>query len=249
MKRKYIIPCIIIICLGFGILLGIIIYRNNLKTNDNTEKNYKKSYIESTYKIDELEKENEELKKNQEDSDETKQTYSNSLEDNKKTTQELLDIIERADFKENEYQYIVDDVMDKFYRYAFTMHALPYCGEHGEDEFIDNGQYRESYTFKNKAEVKDFFLEFLSKDYYNNNIKEHYLEKNNKLYCYTPGRGALLYKPEESDFKVIAISDNKIEVFAKTISENIGTDTKIAAYAVLIKENGNWVVDEYKEFY
>lgn len=84
MKRKYIIPCIIIICLGFGILLGIIIDRNNLKTNDNTEKNYKKSYIESTYKIDELEKENEELKKNQEDSDETKQTYSNSLEDNKK---------------------------------------------------------------------------------------------------------------------------------------------------------------------
>ena len=35
MKRKYIIPCIIIICLGFGILLGIIIDRNNLKTNDN----------------------------------------------------------------------------------------------------------------------------------------------------------------------------------------------------------------------
>lgn len=250
MKKKIILICALILCFGLGIIIGLKL--NNSKKEDNSKRINNNTNINTskyTKKIEELEKKLEESNKKNE-------SYNNSLKDNNKTTNELLDIIEKAQFEDNGYQYIVDNVMDSFYRYA-AIHTLPYCGEHGEEEFINDekilgdssqGGYRESYTFKNKDDVNDFFLEFLSDDYYNNRIKKYYVEKDNKLYCFAPGKGALFYKPEESDFKVITISDNKIEVFAKTISENIGTDQKIDAYATLIKENNNWVVDEYMEF-
>lgn len=246
MKKEYMIISALILCLGIGIIIGLVINNKKTEKNDNNAE-----YVEK------LEKDNEELNKQLEEINKKNETYSNSIKDKVKTEGELLDIIEKAQFEDNGYQYIVDNVMDSFYRYAFTMHSCPYCGEFGSYEAIDDenildgsfkGSYRESYTFKNKDEVNNFFLGFLSENYYNNKIKKYYVEKDNKIYCFAPGRGALFYKPEESDFKVITISDNKIEVFAKTISENIGTDEKIDAYATLIKENGNWVVDEYKEF-
>ena len=249
MEKKYKIILALTLCLGIGIIIGLILNNTKVEKIDN---NSNTDYVEK------LKKENEELNKQLEEVNKKNEANNNSINDKENTTRELLDIIEKAQFEDNGYQYVVDNVMDSFYRYAFTHHALPYCGEHGEDEFINDekvlgdssqGGYRESYTFKNKEEVTDFFLEFLSENYYNNNVKKYYLEKDNKLYCFAPGRGTLSYKPEESNFKIIKVSDNKIEVFAKTISENIGTDQKIDAYVTLIKENGNWVVDEYKEFY
>ncbi len=242
MKKEYMIISALILCLGIGIIIGLVINNKKTEKNDNNVE-----YVEK------LEKDNEELNKQLEEINKKNETYSNSIKDKV----ELLDIIEKAQFEDNGYQYIVDNVMDSFYRYAFTMHSYPYCGEFGSYEAIDDenildgsfkGSYRESYTFKNKDEVNNFFLGFLSENYYNNKIKKYYVEKDNKIYCFAPGKGALFYKPEESDFKVITISDNKIEVFAKTISKDIGTDAKTDAYATLIKENGNWVVDEYKEF-
>ncbi len=251
MKKENIIICALITCLLTIIIVGSI--QDNKKAG-----NSKDNANKYTEKIDELEKEKEELNKQLEEINKKNEVYNNFSKDEEKTKEELLDIIEKAQFEDNGYQYIVDNVMDSFYRYAFTMHSSPYCGEFGSYEAIDDknilgespkGRYNESHTFKNKDDINNFFLEFLSENYYNNNVKEYYLEKDNKLYCFAPGKGELVYKPEESDFKIIKVSEKKIEVFAKTISENIGTDQKIDAYATLINENGNWVVDEYKEFY
>lgn len=244
MKKEYMIIVALIVCLFTIIIMGSIQDNSKKEKNDNNN---------NTEYVEKLEKDNEELNKQLEEINKKNEAYSNSIKDKV----ELLDIIEKAQFEDNGYQYIVDNVMDSFYRYAFTMHSYPYCGEYGKGKDINDenildgslkGGYRESYTFKNKDEVKNFFLGFLSEKYYNNNIKKYYVEEENKIYCFDPGKGILFYKPEESDFKVITISDNKIEVFAKTISKDIGTDAKTDAYATLIKENGNWVVDEYKEF-
>ena len=226
MNKKYMAINALIICVGLGIILGLIYEKNSTKKENNT-----KEYNE---KIEQLEK---------------------TIEEKNTKINELETIINASTRKDNKYQDIVDKVMDNYYKYSFYTHSSVYCGEHGENaeyKYIDKGKniaasYHESYTFKNLKDVKEFFTKYLSEKYYNENIEKYYLENNNKVYCYEPGKGKMFYKQEESKFIILSSTDNKIEVYSLAIADNIGTSTLIKAHVTLIKENENWVVDEYNE--
>ena len=227
MNKKYMAINALILCVGLGIIFGLTYEKKNTKSENNTN-----NANEYTEKIDELEK---------------------TIEEKNTKINELETIINASRRKDNKYQDTVNKVMDNYYKYSFYTHSSVYCGEHNENaEYIDNGKniaasYYESYTFKNLNDVKEFFTRYLSEEYYNENIEKYYLENNNKVYCYAPGKGMMFYKQEESKFIILSSTDNKIEVYSLAIADNIGTSVLIKAHATLIKENENWVVDEYTE--
>ena len=230
MKKFYLILAFIV-CFGFGIILGLC-FKNDTK-------------IEYVVTDNNNEKLDEEVKL----STERIESYKKTISDKNKKIEDLENLLNAASLVYSDYQKDVDYVMDKFYEYSFTMHNHVYCGEYSNDgQSINGSVFYESYTFKSINDVDTFFSDFLSNEYYNNNIKRYFLEKDDKIYCSIPGRGALEYKSEKSKFKVISFSDSKIDVYAYVVTDNMGGEGLILAHAVLVNVNGNWVVDEYIEF-
>lgn len=249
MNKKYITIYAMILCLGLGVLLGLVIDKKNSKTNDNTEKNYKKSYIESTYKIDELESDNDKINKQIETEKEIESIYREKIKEKEKLISKLKPLISKSVSENNKYQDSVNTVMNDFYKYPSL-----YCGEHSNDfvNFTDDvtheGQYYESYSFTNLADIKSFLNKYLSNNYLNNHhIMSFYKEENNKLYCYSSGKGSLIYEPEGTKFKIISSNDNEIVVYGIVNEYQLNDLIQIESLTILIKENGNWVVDEYFE--
>lgn len=232
MNKKYIAINALILCVGLGIILGLTYEKKNTKSEQ--KENNTNEYTE---KIDELEKSIEE--KNTKIKDETSNTKEETIE-------ELKELLEKADFRDNEYQDIVNKVMNTYYTYKSNK-----CGEHSESsEYRDGYTYYELYTFHNLDEIKSYLKKFLSEKYINNyNIIENYEEKNNKLYCRLSGKGSLIYEPEGTQFKIISSTESKIEVYCIEKVYQLDKLTQIQEHVTLIKENGNWVVDEVNYIY
>ncbi len=250
MKKENIIICALITCLLTIIIMGSI--QDNKKagnSKDNTNK--------YTEKIEQLEKENEELKKQYEDYDKKLENTNLSKEDYKKkldqlwnNNEKLNEVLKNIDSKNSEYQSTVENIMEKFFEYS-----PKYCGETSkelekiEDPSILDGSYSggyvKSYTFNNMEEVKSFYKEFLSDEYFNNRIKKYYVEKDNEVYCYNIGKETLQYEPSKSMFKILSSTEDKIEIYysIKEYLYNADDLRDSSGIATLINENGNWVVD------
>ena len=224
MKKRQIIICSVTICI-LAIIMGAIQYNRKQEQNNlNKEKKY-------TEKMMQLEKENEELKK---DRNNTQKINGETPNVKEKTIEELKELLEKADLKNNEYQNVVNEVMNTYYMYKSNT-----CGENSKNgEYIDGYTYVESYKFHNLNEVKSYLKKFLSGNYIDNyNIIEKYEEKDNKLYCRLPGKSVLVYEPEGTQFKIISSTENKIEVYCIEKVYQLDKLTQIQEHVTLVKEN------------
>ena len=251
MKRNTMI-FIIIILFAIGIIIGILL-KENKKISDKSELETLKTQLEeSNNKINQLEAQLKAAEENDNKSIQTEEQL-NSDERSKEIIASLLEEkeIQLNGFIEDENkQKIVNNVMNNFFKYSFYMHSNPYCGEYANNDYYvmkDNSSYLLSKTYNNINEIKTFYKTFLSERYIDENLMNFYIEKENELYCYCRRAGALIYL--DGEHKIISISEDKIEVYSIINADNIGSTTIITSKATLIKENNNWVVDEYKEFY
>lgn len=249
MKRKYMIPCIIVICLGFGILLGILIDKKNLEKDNGIDTCNKQNNVKYNDRINELESDNDKINRQIETEKEIESIYREKIKEKEKLISKLKPLISKSVSENNKYQDSVNTVMNDFYKYPSL-----YCGEHSNDfvNFTDDvtheGPYYESYSFTNLADIKSFLNKYLSNNYLNNHhIMSFYKEENNKLYCYSSGKGSLIYEPEGTKFKIISSNDNEIVVYGIVNEYQLNDLIQIESLTILIKENGNWVVDEYFE--
>jgi hypothetical protein len=244
MKKGYIV-IIAIICFGLGIVGGLGL--SLIKEKDSNPASPSKVYVEDKKSLDEIQR----LEKELEDSNKSREKTQEDLSNSSKKIEELKLLLKSANFANSEYQDVVNKTMNDFYSYAFYMHSSVYCGDISvNDEFVDKAgnSYFESYTFKSINEIKSFYKKFISDKFFNDNIVRYFTENNNKLYCLDTHKGALIFKADGSIFKVVSASDDKIDVYGIALVNNMNEVSEIVSHAILINENGNWVVNEYHEF-
>jgi len=220
------------------------------------EKNKKTEKVDETVDISEYTKKIEQLEKDLKTEQTLREYNENLLEKREKEIKKIQEIIININSTDSKYKETVEDVLEKYFKYSFS--GTPYCGEHSadletiNDETILNGSYSggyvKSYTFKNIEEVKAFYKTFLSDNYFNNNKKIYYVEKDNELYCYNIGKAGLKYEPNGSELKIILSKENTIEVYCTIKAYQLNELIQVEGLATLIKENNNWVVDEYIGF-
>lgn len=153
---------------------------------------------------------------------------------------------------------ISKNIMDKYFSEVFYYHKAPYCGtgtyDFNEGESLpyytaENGNsYLPSKEYKNKSEIIEYFKSYLSDEFIKKIVNDRdYIEKDDKLYCLVPNKGSLSYVKENSTYEVSDITENKIIGKGKIAYDATGAELTLTAEFTLIKENNNWVLDNYKE--
>ena len=106
-------------------------------------------------------------------------------------------------------------------------------------------------TYNTKEEANNYFKTFLSKKYIEDNIIKNFLERNNKLYCWSTERSSLEY--EKNSFEITNFKEEKFKIEVegtyKTIENDLNPQETFTGYATIIKENNEWVLDSYRDIY
>ena len=111
----------------------------------------------------------------------------------------------------------------------------------------DSKQYIASKDYKTKAELSNYLSTIISANFLTKIVTdENYIEQDNKLYCYTPGRGSLEY--DESNIELESTTEEEIIANVKVTAHSEGDNkTELNNIITIKKENGKWLIDSYEE--
>ena len=140
--------------------------------------------------------------------------------------------------------------MEKYYNTIFEKHSSNNCGEINYSDTYEV-YYINTKTYNTIEEAKNYYKTFISKKYINENLINNFKEKQNKLYCLAKEVSDLKYQP--NSFKVTNINKTKdyieIEGTFETVENELNPKESFNMKATLIKENNNWVINEYQDVY
>ena len=81
----------------------------------------------------------------------------------------------------------VKEIMEKYYTSVYDKLSSTYCGDLDYSDVFEV-YYFKTKTFNTKEEANNYFKTFLSKKYIEANIIKNFLEKEEKLYCWSTER-------------------------------------------------------------
>lgn len=144
----------------------------------------------------------------------------------------------------------VKEIMEKYYTSVYDKLSSTYCGELDYSDVFEV-YYFKTKTFNTKEEANNYFKTFLSKKYIEDNIIKNFLEKNDKLYCWSIERSSLEYEKNSFEITKFNQTNQKIEVEGtyRTIENTLNPRETFTGYATIIKENNEWVLDSYRDIY
>ena len=144
----------------------------------------------------------------------------------------------------------VKEIMEKYYSSVYDKLSSTYCGELDYSDVFEV-YYFKTKTFNTKEEANDYFKTFLSKKYIEDNIIKNFLERNDKLYCWSMERSSLEYEKNSFEITKFNQTNLKIEVEGtyRTIENELNHAEKFTGYATIIKEKNQWVLDSYRDIY
>ena len=144
----------------------------------------------------------------------------------------------------------VKEIMEKYYSSVYDKLSSTYCGELDYSDVFEV-YYFKAKTFKTKEEANDYFKTFQSKKYIEDNIIKNFLEKDDKLYCWSIERSSLEYEKNSFEITKFEQTNYKIEVEGtyRTIENTLNPAETFTGYATIIKENNEWVLDSYRDIY
>lgn len=176
--------------------------------------------------------------------------FANSSSDsvNQNTGTTSTDNIE--DSTAPDYESIAKELIDNYYKNIFYGHTSIYCGNKDFDDTItkdDSKQYTASKDYKTKAELSNYLSTIISANFLTKIVTdENYIEQDNKLYCYTPGRGSLEY--DESNIELESTTEEEIIANVKVTAHSEGDNkTELNNKITIKKANGKWLIDSYEE--
>ena len=144
---------------------------------------------------------------------------------------------------------IVETTMEKYLNNIFEYHSSNYCGKLNYEDKYEN--YTNTQTYNTIKEIKDDYNKYLSEKYIEENIIKNFKEKDNKLYCLSKQSSDLKYN--QNSFKITNINKTekeiKVEGTFETEENELNPKETFNVQVELIKENDNWVINEYKEIY
>ena len=144
----------------------------------------------------------------------------------------------------------VKEIMEKYYSSVYDKLSSTYCGELDYSDVFEI-YYFKTKTFNTKEEANNYFKTFLSKKYIEDNIIKNFLEKDDKLYCWSIERSSLEYEKNSFEITKFEQTNYKIEVEGtyRTIENTLNPAETFTGYATIIKENNEWVLDSYRDIY
>ncbi len=144
----------------------------------------------------------------------------------------------------------VKEIMEKYYTSVYDKLSSTYCGELDYSDVFEV-YYFKTKTFNTKEEANNYFKTFLSKKYIEDNIIKNFLEKNDKLYCWSIERSSLEYEKNSFEITKFEQTNQKIEVEGtyRTIENTLNPRETFTGYETIIKENNEWVLDSYRDIY
>jgi len=149
-----------------------------------------------------------------------------------------------------EINNIVLTTMEKYYNKIFEKHSSNYCGELNYSDTYEV-YYINTKTFNTIEEAVNNYKTFISEKYINENLINNFKEKQNKLYCLAKEVSNLIY--QQNSFKITNINKTKTEIEVEgtfeTIENELNPKESFNMKATLIKENNNWVINEYQDVY
>ncbi len=159
-------------------------------------------------------------------------------------------IKEEININEANSQERVKEVMEKYYTSVYDKLSSTYCGELDYSDVFEV-YYFKTKTFNTKEEANNYFKTFLSKKYIEDNIIKNFLEKNDKLYCWSIERSSLEYEKNSFEITKFEQTNQKIEVEGtyRTLENTLNPRESFTGYATIIKENNEWVLDSYRDIY
>lgn len=142
------------------------------------------------------------------------------------------------------------EIMEKYYTSVYDKLSSSYCGELDYSDVFEV-YYMRTKTYNTKEEANNYFKTFLSKKYIEDNIINNFIERNNKLYCWSIERSSLEY--EKNSFEITKFIEEKNEIQVegtyKTLENTLNPQEIFTGSAKIIKENNEWVLDSYKDIY
>ena len=149
-----------------------------------------------------------------------------------------------------EINNIVLTTMEKYYNNIFEKHSSNYCGELNYSDTYEV-YYINTKTFNTIEETKNYYKTFISEKYINENLIKNFKEKQDKLYCLAKEVSNLIYQPNSFNITNINKTKDYIEVEGtfETIENELNPKESFNMKATLIKENNNWVINEYQDVY
>ena len=149
-----------------------------------------------------------------------------------------------------DYETIAKELIDNYYKNIFYGHTSTYCGNKDFNDTItkdDSKQYIASKDYKTKAELSNYLSTIISANFLTKIVTdENYIEQDNKLYCYTPGRGSLEY--DESNIELESTTEEEIIANVKVTAHSEGDNkTELNNKITIKKANGKWLIDSYEE--
>lgn len=160
------------------------------------------------------------------------------------------EIKEEININEANSKERVKEIMEKYYSSVYDKLSSTYCGELDYSDVFEV-YYFKTKTFNTKEEANDYFKTFLSKKYIEDNIIKNFLEKDDKLYCWSIERSSLEYEKNSFEITKFEQTNYKIEVEGtyKTKENTLNPAETFTGYATIIKENNEWVLDSYRDIY
>lgn len=160
------------------------------------------------------------------------------------------EIKEEININEANSKERVKEIMEKYYTSVYDKLSSTYCGDLDYSDVFEV-YYFKTKTFNTKEEAYNYFKTFLSKKYIEDNIIKNFLEKNDKLYCWSIERSSLEYEKNSFEITKFNQTNQKIEVEGtyRTIENTLNPRETFTGYATIIKENNEWVLDSYRDIY
>ncbi len=152
---------------------------------------------------------------------------------------------------EEEAISILNDAANKI---GTISNGYPYCGENmvydDVDAIFDENNistHTASKDYTSLDELKDDLRNYMSDEMVSRYIEDTlYIEKDQKLYCRTYHRGAIIYDKANSSYNVDSITNDKIIASGvlSTMGEG-GDSSKNNVSIEMTKVNDNWIITKY----
>lgn len=109
----------------------------------------------------------------------------------------------------------------------------------------DMMEYRRCLDYNNITEITNYYKSFMSTNYFNETIKERFIEKDNKLYTYVKGVAPYTYEKNSFEITNIETVNNIIEITGtyKTAENELYEKMTHQIKAKFIYENSQLILD------
>lgn len=141
--------------------------------------------------------------------------------------------------------------VNKYLLDIFDVHSNKYCGKLDYDDTYSSGLnvYSKNNSFTSISEIKEQYSTIISEKYFNNVLRDKFVEHDGKLYCLTSTRSSLDYESESVKVTGITVDGDNLIVKGnyRTLESDLYSSELFNFEIIMIKYSNNWVIDSYEE--